>query len=236
MEIDFSSSEVACQAISNYLRSLLNEQSPHPDRLRISFLKGLNPESRILDVGCGNHSPARTKEILPNCYYIGVDVGNYNQSVDNPADEYLIVSSANFNKAIDVYRGSVDAVISSHNIEHCEDRDGVVVSLARSLKVGGRAFIAFPTEESKIFPKRLGTLNYFEDTSHVGDPPDFGTVVSLLVDNGLKIIYAATRYQPPLDWIVGLGMESASALEGVLKDGTWAYYGFETVIWAERVV
>lgn len=232
--IDPANKEQSCRNIADAIASIMPEGCPHPDWGKEAFLRSLAPDSRILDLGCGNNSPRKTKDILPGCHYIGLDVGDYNQTDDIPADEYIVVNSDMFKNAIDGFADSIDAVISAHNIEHCDDRYGVAISLARSLKIGGKAYISFPAYDSIAFPNRVGTLNYYDDGGHVGDPPNFGKIISILVENGLNIIYASTRYQPPIHWILGLGTEQSSQDEGVIKDGTWCYWGFESVIWAER--
>ena len=96
-------------------------------------------------------------------------------------------------------------------------------------------YLSFPCQESAQFPGRYGTLNYYDDSSHRESPPDFGRVISDLHRERLRILYAATRYQPPLDWIHGLKNEEESTKAKELKPGTWAYWGFETVIWAEKL-
>src|SRR5262249_8019881 len=35
----------------------------------------------VLDVGCGNNSPAKLKHARPDIYYIGLDVSDHNQAV-----------------------------------------------------------------------------------------------------------------------------------------------------------
>ena len=46
----------------------------------------------MLDVGCGNNSPRIAKSIRPDIYYVGVDVGDYNQENGSIecADEYIV--------------------------------------------------------------------------------------------------------------------------------------------------
>ena len=233
--IPLDNKEVSSKLIVDYLHSLLTEGSPNPEWGKIAFLRSINSASRVLDLGCGNNSPKLTKDVIPECHYIGIDVDNYNQYSERFADEYMIVKPHNFRSAIELYENSIDAVISSHNVEHCEDRYGTVEALARSLKPGGKAYISFPARDSTSFPKRLGTLNYYDDEGHLSEPPDFGRIISILTANGLEILYATTRYQPPIHWILGLGNEDLSSEIGEIQDGTWCYWGFESVIWAEKV-
>ena len=82
-----------------------------------SFLKTINPSSKILDIGCGNDSPKKVKTILPNCYYIGLDIEDYNQKSKSYADEYYIVNENKFNKKIASFK-NLDVIISYHNFEH----------------------------------------------------------------------------------------------------------------------
>ena len=51
-------------------------------RGRETFLKTVKHGSVVLDVGCGNNSPAYFKALRPDIYYIGLDVGDYNQHDD----------------------------------------------------------------------------------------------------------------------------------------------------------
>ena len=210
------------------------EASPHPDWSKETFLRLLPPECRLLDVGCGNNSPFTTKAALPNCYYVGIDIGETDQLKPEKADEYVLTSSERFCDAIGHFEDSFDAVISAHNLEHCEDRIGVIRAMARALKKGGRAFISFPCAESVDFPSRDGTLNYYDDPTHRLRPPDFTEVVAELAKSGLRVLYATTRAQAPIRWMIGVRHEVDSDHEAVVKGETWAFWGFETIIWAER--
>lgn len=141
--------------IKQYLDVLLRPNG------RAFFLSRLVSNAFILDVGCGNNSPFKTKKILPKCTYYGIDVGDYNQARPNLADEYILTDSANFTSEISKFKNQFDALISCHNLEHCEDRSGVLLAMLQSLRVGGQIFISFPSECSIAFPGRAGTLNYY---------------------------------------------------------------------------
>jgi len=207
---------------------------PFPDWGRERFLRSLPGIPRILDVGCGNNSPYYTKRLLPNCYYIGIDIQDYNLTDPNLADEYILTSPKEFCSKIVELKGIFDAVISSHNLEHCDDRSETLIAMAQALKSGGRLYLSFPCSESVSFPNRRGCLNYFDDQTHKYNPPDFTEVVAVLHKEDLRVLYADTRYQPPIGWIVGLRNEAASATDGEVKEGTWSLWGFETVVWAEK--
>jgi SAM-dependent methyltransferase len=217
-----------------FISTRFPDYSPPSEWGKIKFLQSNRGDSIILDIGCGNDSPKITKSILPHCFYIGLDIGDYHQNSKNIADKYILKTSPEFAGAIEDFENSVDIVISSHNLEHCEDRGRVLVAMCRALKAGGRIYISFPCTDSLNFPNRQGTLNYYDDATHVGVPPDFGEVISTLKQNGLHITYATTRYQPPIGWLIGLSNEERSRNSGELLPNSWDFWGFETIIWAER--
>ena len=203
-------------------------------RDRNTFLRQLRPNSAILDVGCGNNSPFFAKEILPACRYTGIDVGDYNQTKPNLADSYIVTSPENFAGEIAKFVSCFDAVISSHNLEHCHDRGKTLDAVLRAVKPGGRLFLAFPCEASAHFPSREGTLNYFDDDTHRYNPPDYQAIIGVLRQNRFSVDFAARRYQPIYWWLRGLFNEPRSRVRNKVMFGTWAYYGFESIIWARK--
>lgn len=93
--------------------------------------------------------------------------------------------------------------------------------------------LAFPCEKSVNFPHRKGTLNFYDDKTHT-KPPVFEAVLEKLNKNGMRIIIAKRQYKPLFYWIWGLLREPASRRKQEIMKGTWAFWGFETVIWAEK--
>ena len=128
------------------------------NRGKISFISQLRENCSILDIGCGNNSPYLVKSILPNCKYTGLDIGDYNQQKPNLADSYVITTPENFASSISGLGQKFDAVISSHNLEHCNHRASTLLAMTSVLKPGGRLYLSFPSEKSTIFPSRHGTL------------------------------------------------------------------------------
>jgi SAM-dependent methyltransferase len=200
------------------------------------FIDLIPPGGKVLDIGCGNDSPSRTKRQRPDIFYIGLDIGDYNQrvSADQVADRYIVTSPGEFADEIRALEGQLDAVISSHNLEHCDEPDAVLRAMCRSLKPGGILYLSFPSEASVSFPSRRGTLNYYDDATH-RDVPEFDKVRAAVRDEGLQISVSLERYRPALLMIAGAIVEPYSSLRKRVVSGvTWALYGFESVIWASR--
>lgn len=216
------------------LRSKARIASILRPRRKLDFLYRLPPRFEILDVGCGSNSPYLVKSHFPDCTYTGIDIADYRQSKPNLADHYLLVEPDQFPTGIRSLGNTFDAVISAHNLEHCNDRNDTLEAMMGALKRGGRLYLSFPSEASVNFPSRLGCLNYYDDPTHQSIPPNFGEIADRLRKNGFSILYSARQYQPPLFRAVGLLSESLSRRRGRRMEGTWEYYGFESIIWAQK--
>jgi SAM-dependent methyltransferase len=204
---------------------------------RSAFLRQLHRAEatpRILDVGCGNDSPLIVKSELPGCNYTGLDIDDYNQSSAHMADRYVRTSPEAFAATIRELRPKFDGVICSHNLEHCDDRTATLDAMISVLRPGAWLYLAFPCADSVSFPSRAGTLNYYDDSSHKGTPPEFDLVVSTLRRAGLRVPVAVRRNRPAIRFVRGLLQERSSRRSGKLKGDTWALYGFESIIWAQR--
>ena len=206
-----------------------------PPHSRSKFLKIINQKGALLDVGCGNNSPYNIKSKFPDIVYTGIDVGDYNQTMPILADNYIITAPETFADKIMEFENEFDTVICSHNIEHCNDRNKTLESISKALKSGGYLYLSFPSENSVHFPGfRNGCLNYYDDPSHKDVPPQFDGVIAKLKNNGMKILFAAKSYKPICEYIIGFFNEPKSKKEKATKRGTWAYWGFETIIWAKK--
>ena len=201
---------------------------------KIHFLSQLPSKAFVLGVGCGNNSPYRVKQILPKCHYVGIDVGDYNQTKPNLADEYITTSSSSFPKAIKAYSIQCDAVISTHNLEHCENRNETLKAMLDAVKPGGKIFIAFPSEKTMRLPHRRGTLNYADDPTHKQTPPDYNWVLNTCKYHNFVVLFATQHYQPFLLRTIGFMLEPISHFCGKNMLGTWEYHGFETIVIAEK--
>lgn len=202
-----------------------------------SFIRALPPGARVFDIGCGNRSPERVKVLRPDLYYVGIDVQDYEQSQRSVglADEYRVTSAASFLSAIGAERASMDAVVSSHNLEHCENPMAVIANMAGALKPGGRLYLSFPCEASVALPSRRGSLRFSDDPTH-RTPPPWLQVMHALDRNNMTIEFSANRYRPWAAAALGALLEPVSMLSRrVMPLGsTWALWGFESVLWAVK--
>jgi len=224
-------------ASMRYVGLRLVRKAPFLFRMRFKqdFLRRLPPGAKLLDVGCGNDSPGLIKRLRPDVHYTGIDVGDYNQpsSAIDLADEYLICDPREFAERISTL-GPFDAIISAHNLEHCNEPYEVVCSMISVLKRGGALYLSFPCEDSVSFPSRVGTLNFYDDPTHQ-HVISFDRIIGYLGDGGCSIQFASRRYRPLLLFLLGFFSEPKSISSNRVIDGTWAYWGFESLIWAKRV-
>lgn len=132
-------------------------------------------EIKVLDVGCGNHSPAQTKAFYPNCRYYGLDRSRaYNlDESDFKLMEQFYEIDLSIPEAIDkIPNLYFDCVIISHVIEHLTRAEEVLIKMVEKLKRGGILYIEYPREKSLSLPRLKGrifsgTLNFYDDPTHI---------------------------------------------------------------------
>jgi GT2 family glycosyltransferase/SAM-dependent methyltransferase len=202
------------------------------NRRREMFL-ALPPGARVLDVGCGNDAAYHAKNINPRVVYEGIDVGDYNLAHPEAFDRYTLTGSAEFADTVARAEGPFDLVISNHNLEHCEDPARVVAALCGQVKPGGTLYLAFPSARSDRLPSRGGSLNFHDDATHLRIP-DAAEVFRTLERSGLTVTEIGNPRQPFKEWLLGLVSEPASRWCNQVLPGTWAFWGFETMIVARR--
>ena len=182
-------------------------------------------------------SPQRAKALRPDIHYIGLDIQDYGQDEESKqfADQYRITQPENWVAEIEKEHATVDAVLSAHNLEHCTNQGEVVRAMCRALRPGGWIYMAFPCEASTGFPSRHGTLRFSDDATHVV-PPNWDETIEILLQSGMKLIVSNRRDRPFLPLVLGAVLEPLSyTFRRVMPFGsTWALWGFESVIWAEK--
>jgi SAM-dependent methyltransferase len=206
-------------------------------RGQTAFVLQLPANARLLDIGCGDTSPWRVKSVRPDLHYVGLDIDSINHAdVTEIADEYHLAKPTDFDGAIRaVGSRAFDAVICSHNIEHTEKPFQVIEAACSALRPGGQLYLAFPSEKTATLPHRKGTLNFYDDETHVWLPV-FDEVVACLQRNGIDLVYQVREYYPAAYFLLGVVTEPYSALKRQVGPhaGTWALYGFESIIWGQK--
>lgn len=192
----------------------------------------------MLDVGCGNASASYIKSLRPDVHYVGIDVGDYHQTPDSKSmmDEYIVSDPKKFADTIISLGARFDAVISNHNLEHCDDQSSTLRAMGTVLKDRGELYLAFPSEASVRFPRRAGTLNFYDDDTHQA-VPSWTSIIQALGDQGLAVKFSRRRYRPLILFVLGALLEPWSAKKRQIDrwGASWAFWGFESVIWARRL-
>lgn len=128
-----------------------------------------NQSINVLDIGAGNHAATRLKKRLPNAKYWGIDIvkdyNNNSEDLANMEDFYeMDLTKLEFDVIPDLH---FDVIIMSHIVEHLKNGEVVVKKLLTKLKPGGFIYIEWPSKKSAFLPSMKGTLNFFDDHTHV---------------------------------------------------------------------
>lgn len=214
-----------------------------PPRLLAVRPKLSAPGARILDVGCGNHSPSITKRYFPGCVYHGIDSGGWNLDARDEAamDKFFQVDLEEPNGLDAVENATYDAVICSHLLEHLADPYAVVEKLARKLKPGGLMYIEVPAQKSLNLPKAVdgygpikGCLNFWDDPTHK-TMVELDKVVDILEKSGCSVQRPRPRRMARRIALLPLYMIAGMILRGYIPTSVvWDVTGFAQWILVER--
>ena len=176
-ELDVQDSRAAishCPMKFRYIRRRLTSSSP-----------------RILDIGCGNHSPSLTKRWFPVCHYSGADIQRHNfDDADLAAMDEFYLIGADGSGYDSIPDASYDVVILNQVVEHMANPAPIVAKLCGKLKPGGYIWIAFPSLRSLSLPHSVDeTLNFCDDPTHVY-LPTVPEIANILLANGVSIVHA----------------------------------------------
>jgi len=210
-----------------------------PVRLRIvdRMTKGKNKPLRVLDVGCGNSSPTVTKKWLGQVEYHGLDIQEYSiTEQDREAIDNFIIVSPDDAEYLSVEEEFYDVLIMNHVIEHMEMPYSRLKKLLSKLKHGGVVWVAFPSIKSAGLPSADGTLNFFDDETHIY-LPSVNEVVNSLLSSGVNVHYAGPSYDL-LRWLLGVALLPWGLIKwkltGRMCKGLWFIFGFETIVYGVR--
>ncbi|MDB2454661.1 class I SAM-dependent methyltransferase [Planktomarina temperata] len=202
---------------------------------KLSIVSRMKPQN-ILDVGCGHAGAFEVKLLSRDTKYTGVDICDYKQTCKNKLlmDEYIVTNPEAFHSTISDIKECFSLVISCHNFEHVNDRHATLLAMCGAVAPDGILFMAFPSSNSVDFPKRKGTLNYFDDVTHSQPPPNLQEIRDIVLKSDFSQVFVSKNYSPLFLRLVGLFLEPVSKFLGKKMPGSWEYYGFETIVVFKR--
>lgn len=204
---------------------------------KFNFVRTLPRNARLLDVGCGNRSASLYKTYRMDLEYVGIDVSDYHiDAMDKELmAEYRVCSPSRFAEEIRSFSDGFDAVISSHNLEHCDEPGSVLEAMCRVLRPGGRIHLSFPSSASMAFPSREGTLNFHDDPTHK-HLISLEETVHQLASRGFRVERQVSRNRGSLGlmFLLGALQEPWSRRRREVLKFTWYFWGFESVVVARK--
>ncbi len=124
----------------------------------------------MLDIGGGSgDSGLEVSTFFPNCQYFCIDMieeASYFQKAKMTTQKYWKkdLQLLEFDDIPDDY---FDAFSITHVIEHLRNGDIVLERILPKIKKGGVIYIEYPNFWSTKLPSLPGTLNFFDDETHV---------------------------------------------------------------------
>jgi len=191
----------------------------------------------LLDIGCGNHSATVTKNFFPNCEYYGVDRSREYANDENDFKRMsgfyeMDVTSLNFDVFPDSY---FDVINLRYIMEHLHNGDLVLRKLVPKLKKGGHMYLEWPRSISTNFPSRVGTLNFYDDSTHcrLYSIPELSR---LLEEESFKVLRSGTKRDPKIVLLTPLyAFRNWTVFGRVQGPILWDLLGFTEYIYAEKM-
>lgn len=212
-----------------------NLQRLMPKFKHINSLFGQNTFT-LLDVGAGNHSASKTKSLFPNCIYHGVDLNRHANNDDSDFEVMEAFYEMDLTK-LDfkvIPDNHFDFIRMTHIIEHLHNGDEVIEQLIPKMKKGGHIYIEYPGQKSTTLPSMHGTLNFYDDSTHVRiySVPE---VAGLLSKHNFEILSKGTRRNAFLLSIMPLKVAGSIFSKEKLKGDTfWDLLGFAEFVFARK--
>lgn len=191
---------------------------------------------KLLDIGAGNHSGSKTKRLFPNCLYYGVDLNkdyNNDESDLNAMEAFyeLDLTQLNYEIIPDNY---FDFIRMTHIIEHLHNGDKVIELLSTKLKKGGYIYIEYPGIKSTKLPSMHGTLNFYDDPTHVRIY-SVSELDTLLRKKDFEVLSKGTRRNIPLLLATPLKViNSVFSKEKLQGSAFWDLLGFAEFVFARK--
>jgi SAM-dependent methyltransferase len=195
-----------------------------------------NNSFRLLDIGAGNHSASKTCFIFPTCRYFGVDLNKYynnDQRDFEAAEKFYEIDLVQLDYRV-IPDNGFDFIRMTHVIEHLINGDQVIINLLQKLEEGGYIYIEYPSRRSTRLPSMHGTLNFYDDPTHVRIY-SLAEIRALLTSHGCIVLEGGTRR----NWwnILAMPVRIIASLitTGKLQGNIfWDLFGFAEYVYARK--
>ncbi len=190
----------------------------------------------LLDVGSGNHSASKTKRLFPACEYHGIDMDKHfnNDETDFEAMTAFYEMDLTLLQFEAIPDNYFDYIRIAHVIEHLHNGDAVIKGLLPKLKKDGFIYIEYPGIKSTKLPSMEGTLNFYDDPTHVRIY-SVKEISGLLRDEQFKIISSGTRRSPAFLMAMPLNIAGHMIKRQKFQGPTfWDILGFAEFVLARK--
>ena len=191
---------------------------------------------KLLDIGAGNNSAIKAQKNFPSCEYYGVDISkDYNNEDSNFSlmkDFYEIdLTKLDYSIMPDNF---FDYIQMAHIIEHLYNGDEVIKQLVSKLKKDGFIYIEYPGQKSTKLPSMNGTLNFYDDNTHVRIY-SVKEIETILIEKGFEILNSGTRrnliYILTMPFRIIVSLITTRKLQG---NHFWDLLGFAEFVYAKK--
>lgn len=142
----------------------------------------VEPDKRVLDVGCATGRIAEKLKKEKNCYVVGVEINKEMAKIAKKRCDRVIVADAERLKSIDFPKGYFDIILFADLLEHCRNPDEILQNLRKYLTDEGYILVSIPNVANWEIRLKLliGRFDYqggtILDTGHL----KFFTLASVL--------------------------------------------------------
>lgn len=182
---------------------------------------------RILDLGCGGNAVHHFKSAFPNCHYVGVDL-----ALPSGGDDYargmdeFVQADLDRSELAQFPRESFDLIVLAHVVEHLRRGLGIIERVAPLLRPNGIIYLGYPTEQSRSFPSRRQTLNFYDDITHV-TVVRHNSAIEALENCGLRVETSGRIRRPLFVLAMPVRVALSPFTGGITGPMLWDMYGFE---------
>jgi SAM-dependent methyltransferase len=191
---------------------------------------------KLLDIGAGNNSAVKTKKSFSNCEYYGVDISKeYNNEEQNFSlmKDFYEIDLTKLDYSI-IPNNHFDYIQMAHIIEHLHNGDDVIKNLIPKLKSGGYVYLEYPGMKSTKLPSMHGTLNFYDDPTHVRIY-SVKEIEKILISNNFEILKSGIRrnlvYLLTMPFRIIVSLVTTGKLQG---NHFWDLLGFAEYVYAKK--